>query len=182
MRTAEEMYYFAKNNGFGRGFTEKLGVKHFQIIADNLQADEDVKMVFIGLHNYKSISKHDNNYAYAVTNKRIIMAQKKIIGTVCQSVFMNQLNDITMETGVAFGIVTIDTTKERFNVAIAKNEAQNVFTLLHSVIDDLKHPEKTQQNAAASAMSALQYFKQMYDAGLITQQEFEAKKRQVLGL
>ena len=138
MRTAQEMYYFAKQNGFGKGFTENLALKHFGIIEENLQPDEDVKMVFIGLHNYKSVTKHDNNFAYAVTQKRIIMAQKRLIGEACQSVYLNQLNDITLNTGIAFGVVTIDTTKECFNVGVAKEFANNIYGMLHQTIDEIR--------------------------------------------
>lgn len=31
MKTAEEMYYFSKQNGFGAGFNEKQGLKHFNL-------------------------------------------------------------------------------------------------------------------------------------------------------
>lgn len=186
MRTAQEMYYFAKQNGFGKGFTENLALKHFGIIEKNLQPDEDVKMVFIGLHNYKSVTKHDNNFAYAVTQKRIIMAQKRVIGTVCQSVYLNQLNDITLSTGLALGVVTIDTTKERFNVGVAKEHANNIYGILHQTIDEIRNPvqaaQAKQQANMNSDMSALQYFKQMYDDGLITAEEYEFKRRQILGI
>lgn len=186
MRTAQEMYHFAKQNGFGQGFTDNLALKHFGIIENSLQPDEDAKMVFIGLHNYRSMTKHDNNFAYAVTQKRIIMAQKRIIGTVCQSVYFNQLNDITLSTGLALGVVTIDTTKEQFNVGVAKDHAQNIYALLHQVIDEIRNPAQAaqvkQQANMNSDMAALQYFKKMYDDGLITAEEYEFKRKQVLGM
>lgn len=53
-----------------------MGVKHFKLIEESLLPHEEVKMPFIGLHNYIASTKHDGNFAYAVTNKRIIMAQK----------------------------------------------------------------------------------------------------------
>lgn len=186
MRTALEMYHFAKQNGFGQGFTDNLALKHFGIVENSLQPDEDVKMVFIGLHNYKGITKHDNNYAYAVTQKRIIMAQKRVIGTVCQSVYFNQLNDITLNTGIALGVVTIDTMKERFNVGVAKDHAQNIYAMLHKVIDEIRNPAQAAQAKKQanmdSDMAALKYYKQMYDDGLINAEEYEFKKRQVLGI
>lgn len=73
MRTANEMYQFCLDNGYGQGFNTRNSIKHFGIIEKNLGNDENVLFAFIGLHNYVSISKHDNNFAYAVTNKRRAM-------------------------------------------------------------------------------------------------------------
>lgn len=186
MRTAQEMYYFAKQNNFGTGLTDKWGVKHFAVAEEALLPDEIVKMVFIGLHNYKSMTSHDNNFAYVMTDKRIIMAQKKIIGQICQSVYYNQLNDITMSTGILMGIVTIDTIKEKFNVFVGKSEAQNVYSHVHRVLDEIRNPAQVaqakQQANMNSDMAALQYFKKMYDDGLITAEEYEFKRKQVLGM
>lgn len=80
MKTAEQMYEYCLENNFGQGFTKKWGLKHFRVIEKNLLPNEEVLMTFIGLHNYQSMTKHDGNYAYAITNNRILIAQKKVIG------------------------------------------------------------------------------------------------------
>lgn len=118
MKLAEEMYQYCLEHNYGEGMNKKWGLKHFSLIEQALGADEDVIMCFIGLHNYMSATKHDNNFAYAVTNKRILMAQQKMIGQVFQTVDIDNLNDITMNTGMLMGIITIDTIKEKFNVAV----------------------------------------------------------------
>lgn len=185
MRYAQEMYRYCTQFGFGRGFTEKLALKHFKIIEDNLQSDEDAYVVFIGLHNYKSLTNHDNNFAYAVTNKRIIMAQHRILGEVCQSVSLDYVNDITLSTGLARGLVTIDTMKERFNVMVDKNAAQNICNAVHSYLDERrsqKEAAKAPAAAPAQDFSALKQLKELLDQGIISQSEFDQKKRQILGL
>ena len=84
MRTAEEMYEYCVENGYGSGFNRNNSIKHFKVIESALQPDEDILSVFIGLHNYQSMSKHDNNFAYALTNKRIIMGQKKSLEKIAR--------------------------------------------------------------------------------------------------
>ncbi len=59
-------------------------------------------MSFIGLHNYKSASKHDNNFAYAITNKRLIHAQQQALGEVVQSINLDIINDVTKKVPVYF--------------------------------------------------------------------------------
>lgn len=134
MRTAEEMYDYCIENGYGHGFNKHNSLKHFAVLEANLKPDEEVLFPFIGLHNYQSISKHDNNFAYAVTDRRFLMAQKKVIGQNVQSVRLDYFNDITFSTGIAMGIITIDTIKEQFNIAVNKQDGRNIYDALNDLL------------------------------------------------
>lgn len=179
MRTAEEMYNYCLDQKLGSGFNVKNSLKHFEVIASNLRPDEDVLFVFIGLHNYVSMSKHDNNFAYAITNKRIMMGQKKIVGQAFQSVALDQVNDISFKRGMALGVITIDTIKETFNVALDKNQASNINDRIHDLLFDLK--SQTAASSAASGVDDLRKYKSLLDDGIISQEEFDKKKAQILG-
>lgn len=91
-------------------------------------------MTFIGLHNYQSITKHDGNYAYAITNKRIIIAQKKLMGENLKVVLLNNLNDVSTSTGILMGTITFDTIKETFNVMVDKKQTNNIMSKVHEVV------------------------------------------------
>lgn len=134
MRTAEEMYNYCLDNEFGQGFNKKWGEKHFGIIEKNLLPDEEVLMTFIGVHNYQSMTKHDGNYAYAITNKRVIMAQKKLMGENLKIVLLKNLNDISTSTGMLMGTITFDTIKETFNVMVDKKQTNNIMAKIHEVV------------------------------------------------
>lgn len=185
MKTAQEMYQYCIDNGFGEGQNKKWGTKHFSLIEQALGNDEYAIMCFIGLHNYVSMTKHDSNFAYAITNKRIIMAQQKVIGQNFQTVAIDNLNDITMTTGAVFGTIVIDTIKETFNVGVNKIVAKNINNVIHDVLLSLKEDKKASANTnaptASSADEILKY-KNLLDMGAITQDEFDEKKRQLLGL
>lgn len=181
---AQQMYQYCLDHNYGEGMNQKWGVKHFLLIQQALQEDEEVLMCFIGLHNYISPSKHDNNFAYAVTNKRIIMAQQKAVGQVFQTVDIDNLNDVTMSTGMLMGVITIDTIKEKFNVAVNKQAAQSINKAIHDILFSLKQQKKAPTITSQSVSSAdeLLKFKNLLDIGIITQEEFEQKKKQLLGL
>lgn len=184
MKTAQEMYQYCIDNGFGEGQNKKWGIKHFSLIEEALGNDEYAIMCFIGLHNYISMSQHDQNYAYAITNKRIIMAQQKLIGQNFQTVAIDNLNDITMTTGMVFGKIIIDTIKETFNVGVNKLVAKNINNVIHDVLLSLKD-SKTSVSANASVESSadeILKYKNLLDMGAITEDEFNEKKRQLLGL
>jgi len=148
--------------------------------------DEEALITFIGLHNYKTTSKHDNNFAYAITNKRIIMAQKGTLsGHKLQTVYLDNINDINFQSGMILGVMTIDTTKETFNVGLDKKSAEKVNSKVHEVIDELKSIKNQPQQPTISNVSVaddIKKFKELLDMEAITQDEFDAKKKQLLGL
>ncbi len=185
MRTAEELYQYCVDNGYGQGQNKKWGQKHFALIADELQPDETVRMAFIGLHDYQSATKHDGNYAYALTDKRLILAQKKLVGQELQSVAISQISDVSTSTGLLMGTLTVNTLGTIFNVGIDKKSVRNVGDRLHSLLLELKSQSAAAPAPAASAVSAadeIKKFKELLDLGAITQEEFDAKKKQLLGL
>ena len=179
MRSAQEMYQYCLDNKYGQGFNTHNSIKHFGIIEKNLSPDEDVLFAFIGIHNYISISKHDSNFAYVVTNKRIMLGQKKVIGENFQSIALNKINDISFTSGIAYGVITVDAQTEKFNVAVIKSQAANINAILHQLLLDLK-TESNSPAPAASAADELRKFKQLLDDGIITQEEFEKKKSELL--
>lgn len=188
LNTAEKMYRYCEKNGFGRGFTKRSAIKHFEIIEVSIQNDENVYMCFMGLHNHREGGGSDGNYAYAITNKRIIMAQKKAFGQNLQSVLLENLNDITVSTGILSGIVVIDTMKEVFNVSTTNKEAKNICEKVHEVLLSLKE-QKDKVNTVNTAMpnafsgaDEIMKYKNLLDAGIITEEEFNKKKQQILEL
>lgn len=182
MKSAQEMYQYCLDHNYGEGVNKKWGEKHFSLIAQALGEDEDVVMCFIGLHNYTSPTKHDNNFAYAITNKRVFMAQQKMIGQVFQTVDIDNLNDITMSSGMLMGVITIDTLNEKFNVAVNKKAAQSINATIHDVLFSIKQERKTPAaiQPTSSAADELLKYKKLLDMGAITQEEFDKKKKELL--
>lgn len=182
MKTAQEMYQYCIDNNYGQGWNKKWSLKHFSLIERALADDEEVLMCFAGLHNYVSTSQHDNNFAYAITPKRIIMAQQKVIGQVFQTVDIDNLNDITLNTGMLMGIITIDTIKEKFNVAVGKDIARNINDAIHDILFSLKEEKKSSVSPQTiDSTDVILKFKNLLDMGAITQEEFDRKKKELLG-
>lgn len=185
--SAKGMYQFAVENGFGNGFSKGTGEKHFAVLEKNLMTDENPIMTFIGLHNYISSTKHSGNYAFALTNKRIILGQSKMVGENFQSINIGNINDITYSGGMLFGILTVDTLREKFNIALDKNSAQNINLRLHEELEKINSVSQKQVNNHETMnptvnTDELRNLKQLLDDGIITQEDFDQKKKQILGL
>lgn len=187
MRTAEEMVQYCDDNNTGAGFNAKWRLKHFQIVENQLKDDEEVLVAFIGIKNYVSPTQHEENWAYAVTNKRIIIGQKGLIGEKVDVISLRDLNDISFKKGMVYGILTIDTIKEEFNVAIIKNIATNVHKLVTNALMDLKEEmhqssQPVQQVKADDPYEEIKKLKELLDMGIITEEEFDLKKKNILGI
>lgn len=180
MRTAEEMYNYCLENDYGQGLTKGWALKHFSLVEKSLMDDEEVVMAFIGLHNYISTTKHDSNYAYAITNKRVIIGQKKLIGESIKLVMRKHLNDINLNSGMVFGVITFDTIKETFNVAVAKKHSTPIFERLHKIFFSEEDPTAAPTAAPVDKMSKLKELKELLDGGILTQEEFDSEKAKIL--
>ena len=181
MKTGQEMYNFSAKNGYGTGMLG-WGQKSFEVVAKNLMSDEEALICFIGLH-YTSPEHHCGNFAYAITNKRLILGQKKIIGEIVQFINLDNINDITLSTNAIYGYITFDTFKECFKVGFVSDEARKLYPILNSHFADFK--KQNLQNAnykQTDAVNEILKYKQLFDNGVITQEEFEAKKKQILGI
>lgn len=183
MNTAEGLYNYCQENGLGSGVSKTWDLKHLQLIVDALAPNEKILTVFIGFHNYISPSKHDNTFAYAITNKRFILAQKKMIGSVFQTISLDNVNDVTLNKSFLKGIVTVDTIKETFNVKTANtSSAENMYNAIHSALEQAKGISVNGTTQDQDLTSQLLELKKLLNAGLITTRDFEAKKKQILGL
>lgn len=61
--------------------------------------------------------------------------------------------------------------------------ALQISTIICEILAEFKHFENTRQrNASISAVDELKKYKELLDSGVITQAEFDEKKRQLLGL
>lgn len=181
MKTAEEMINYIDEHKLGKGRSKRWRKKHFKVAADQLNPNEEALVAFIGLHNYISPTKHNNYYAYIVTNDRFIMAQKKAMGENVQIVSRKHLNDVHKSTGMMWGKLTFDTFKEEFNVGVDKATINNIYNKVVSIL--FNNEENTKEDKSSSSKSVaqeLKEFKELLDLEIITQEEFDKKKDELL--
>lgn len=185
LTSAESIYEYCASYGYGTGFSKPWALNHFQVLLDSLMSGERIIFPFIGLYDYE-VMKTNTNYACAVTDRRIIVAQKKVIGKTVISVDLHNVNDITFSSTTMMGIVLIDTYKETIKIGLQRGSAERVSQRLLEVFYDMKHPaaetEVRPSRSLADPYEELKKVKELFDAGVLTEEEFAAKKKQLLGL
>ena len=98
---------------------------HSKVIEKHLNPDEEIQYVFAAQKGLSSLEIF-NTYVVAVTNKRIILAQKRILfGYLLVSITPDMFNDLTISTGIIWAKVVIDTVKEVITLSNVSKKAAN---------------------------------------------------------
>ena len=86
--------------------------EHCKIIDKHLNPGEQILYMFAGQKNDR-MSEIFNTYVVALTDKRIMVATKRLVfGYFFKSITPDMYNDLTIQKGLIFGRVVLDTIKE----------------------------------------------------------------------
>ena len=142
------------------------------------------------------------NYACAMTDRRILMAGQLTSGPNVKSINIENINDITLSSDVFsstnLAYICIDTYKDTVYFQARSDVASNIYKCVHAAWDIIRENQKNTAAAApaepapapaepATAPAAipveqLKALKELLDAGILTQDEFDRKKKELLGL
>lgn len=155
--------------------------KNFELIAQNIVGDEVPKLAFVG-------NVDDFQSAFVATDRRIIMARKKRTGgETVLSISWHQVNDIYGKKGI-YGTVILDSLHEVIKVMVPNKLAVPLANDLMNVLHEVKSPapqlvvQQVATPTASDPYEELKKAKELLDMGILTQNEFDAKKKQLLGL
>lgn len=124
LKTAEEMYQYSCDNGFGQGFGRSWGLRNFRIVEERLEPGETAFLTFVGLHRFHSMSAHQRNFAYAVTDRRILMGQSRSFWrTRFESVSLNAIQNLSFDSGETIGVMKIMLDRNAITVGMGAESA-----------------------------------------------------------
>lgn len=87
--------------------------QHAKVLEKHLNPGEEVLYVFCGQKNENFYDIVNTNIV-VLTNKRILVATKRIVfGYFLYAITPDMFNDLTIQTGLIWGRVIIDTVKEK---------------------------------------------------------------------
>ena len=104
---------------------------HSKVVEKHLNPGEEVIYAFAAQKGFSTFDIF-STYAVVLTNKRIILAQKRVFfGYLFLAVTPDMFNDLTVNTGIFWGKVNIDTIKETIVLSnIAKTSVQEIETAI----------------------------------------------------
>lgn len=198
MRTAQEMYDRAIEHGWNltlvnssKKYATEL-LQSFELVGQYIKDDEQVIDAFTSTDVRCDGSPMIGSVAVVFTDKRLIVGMKsKSFKDPVKVIRMDTIHDVEKKA-IARGIfgaingvpiVRIDALKEQIDIECKKDSQDAVFQRILELIENYKSVyEKNDPAPQVSAADELLKFKQLLDAGVITQDEFDAKKKQLLNL
>ena len=85
---------------------------HAKVVDNHLGKNEKILYAFAGQNN-EGVVEIFNTYVVVFTNKRIVLAKKRLLfGYFFKSITPDMYNDLSVNKGLIWGNVTIDTVKE----------------------------------------------------------------------
>ena len=123
--------------------------KHARVVENILDKDEKVLYAFCGQRN-DSYNLFFDSCVVALTNKRIIVGEKRIFGYYLLTISTKLFNDLTINTRVIWGRVEIDTVKENLFISnIDKRAMDEIETKIHEIVhanNQTNQQETNQEN------------------------------------
>lgn len=170
MRTASEMVEFASNGVK----LSKAMVKGFSVVEDSLNSGENV------LFSAGAFVENNSScpVGLAITENRVVIGQKTMFSSNVISISLDKINDVSIKCKFTGDYITISNICDNIVVSTFKKKGSEIVSAIHSTIDNLK---KSSEESGSAADEILKY-KNLADNGIITQEEFETKKKQLLGL
>ena len=185
MKYAEEMTQFAqqyKPDRFFKGFSDP---KIFATIESNLYPDENVTLTFFAASG--TIGKDRVwNLGVAITENRLLISYKldilfsPFIKQNCKTYSLKEINSIATK-----GCMLELSIRAEGNIVIGNwspEKRDNLAIKIRKIVDEYESKTERVTISPLSGADEIKKYKELLDAGIITQEEFDAKKKQLLGL
>lgn len=154
----------------------------------NLMPDEDMEYIVFGYQAYQNERSLGHDSIFAMTNKRVLLgAREPDIFSKFPVITFNydQIQNVYAgKRGPLSGRINIDTNVHQLAFEVISNYQAQIAQEINRRFTEKKSAmnEMTREPQITSAADEILKFKQLLDAGIITSEEFEAKKKQLLGL
>ncbi len=185
--TPAEMFNYSKINGFCDDieYSHDLVIQHFECVKKAIMPEEKVLMYFVAkLH--KNNGKKDGNYAFAVTDTRLIGAQQQFSKVVLDSFQLETITKLRVETKILSDILYIEMDDEFLMISAHSKTMKNIVEKFSEIVNQAKQDAAKSERRGfiirGSEADEILKYKNLYDSGIITLEEFEAKKKQLLDL
>ena len=158
--------------------------KEVSRLKDVLDDDELIMFATTG------IDENGHTVLAVVTNRRVFLYNANMfVGGDITDIPFNKISAVSINAGLVLAGVKITSDLGSVSLRnITKNSAKKLRDELYSQIKNLNqsknqknnHPSENSHNL--SDVEQIKQFKQLLDDGILTQEEFDAKKKQILGL
>jgi hypothetical protein len=169
------------------GPTEKQREKWRAAAASVLGDDEELLDVTVGVVEVQRMGQKSGRFGVlAVTPRRVVMRVKKMGGFDLMEFYYDALSSVDHNRGLMFGSIDIAAHGDRTKVErVPKEDVERIAALIREQVTAHRSGAPAAPTAAApptSAANQVRELARLRDEGLMTDDEFGAKRRELLGL
>lgn len=160
------------------GEVDSFGTKkEIKYLPEILKEAEAVKALASGMMD-------GNTWLLCVTDQRLLFLDKGMITGLKQTeIPLGSITSVNQKTGLIMGSITVTTAgKEKKIDSMIKKDVPRVAAIISDLMDQIAKESTVSKSSAGSAPEELARWKELLDDGTITEDEFNAKKKQLLGL
>jgi len=181
MITAQQMDEYCIRNGLGY-YPDTSYKKDFAVLEEQIREQEELLMAFTAnnLYNADSAVSWNGNVAVVLTDRRMLYGKKTLLTSPVRIVDLVDITDISESR---FGnyetkLIIDSAVGERIMLGLNRKNAEKVIKLLKETTEAQKTLGKKR---VVSVADELLRFKQLLDMNAITAEEYEKKKKELLG-
>lgn len=118
-----------------------------------------------------------------LTPQRIILYSKVMLNKTIEYIELSKINSFGVQTDHLYGYINIATVTKSYQIYVARDKEmiQKTQYVFNEAMKKLQENSIINKSELSQA-DEIKKFKDLFDQGIISQEEFEAKKKQLLGL
>lgn len=163
------------------GTSKLLGRKEIKELPNILWEDEKIEKIVQGLYENKI-------GVLVATNKRLIFVDKGLIyGLRVEDFPYDKITSIQYETGLIFGEIIIFASGNKAKIEqVDKKKTRDFSDYVRARITEIKehssYPSEKHQNSSGDLADQIKKLADLKDQGILTDEEFIAQKKKLLGI
>ena len=160
--------------------------KQIDFVLSKVDANEEVLFAILttGIYSGSRIVCGGNCILF-ITNKRIIYGNTGLLSATIKTININECKDVEADSfGLLKGTIKINTLTELISFSAAKKEVIRLSGMIEKALAGIRESTSNETSNIANIypVDEIKKYKELLDSGIITQEDFDAKKKQLLGL
>ena len=173
---------------------KEFGIKTFgnkkNIERAEMQLKDNEKALFVTptnavIHEVNTKKKSKVSGIFILTDKRILFNYKALAVEEIESFNLSDIQNVDFTANsMSGGHIAIHTLTNTLEILVTykKAIANKIHDVINKAIDDYNSSDKVQSSGQADYLEQIEKLHDLFKQGIITQEEFETKKKQLLNL
>lgn len=175
INTALGITKYIMDNELTKGKNNDWILNNAQIIEKRLLNDETIILPFVGYLNYVSETDPGDAFVFVLTNHRLLFANNGLLGESFNAIPRLDITGITLNNTALNGVINIHTKTKQIIVGVDASKS----LVISKNLQGINNKEETKDES--SIATEILKLKQLLDAGVINEEDFERGKAKLLG-